>query len=198
MNDVPFRLKNDENCHCWVPVYGTLLIMISLIDLGFGVGYGAIISEVASLKQQLNESSTQLKVAGFFSSITGGLVNLGDSSLGKSAKDIVSNFHHVQMSWNLAWARIVISIFGIIAGFLLAFRIKWSPILAILFAIASLVLGFIGFVASTDVYKFLMASGIQVLAMVIGALDLLMHIIWPVLLGMKLFIARGKGLFPAW
>ena len=198
MTDVPFRYRNDENCHCWVPVFGTLLIMISLIDLGFGVGYGAIISEVALLKDQLAESSTKLKVAGFFSSLTGGLVNLGDSRLGESAKEIVSNFNHIQFSWILAWIRIAISIIGIIAGFFMCFRIRWSPVFALFVAASSMIAGFIGLIASRNVYRFLLASGMEPLSVIIGILDVLMHVVWPVLLGLKLILARGKQFFPGW
>lgn len=198
MSEKTHRYKNDENCHCWIPVFGTLLIMISFIDLGFGVGYGAIIAEVASLKDQVNSSSTSLKFAGVFSSLTGGLINLGDSSLGNSAKEIVSNFHHVEFSANMAWLRIGVSGLGIPIGFLLAFRVKWSPLLTIFIGAASLILGFIGLTSSKEVYKFLMASGIEPLAVTIGALDVVLHVVWPVLLSMKLIVAKGKGLFPAW
>lgn len=191
--------NNHNTCHCWIPVFGTLLIMIAFIDLGFGVMYGGIITEISAMREQLHSSSTSLKVAGFFRTITGGVVNIGNSNLGETAKEILSNFHHVERMAIFAWVRIFLSVYGIVIGFTLAFRWRLSPYFSLVFCVLSLGLAFAGLISSRDLYEFLSASGLLVLVGIVGFLSVMLHIVFPVVLSLKLLSARGKGFFsPKW
>lgn len=191
--------NNNKNCHCWIPVFGTLLIMIAFIDLGFGVVYGGIISEISAMREQLHSSSTSLKVAGFFRSITGGFVNLGNVGMGEAAKEVLSNFHHVERMAIFAWARMILSVYGIVIGFTLAFRWRLSPHFSLLFCVLSLGLAFAGLISSKDLYDFLSASGLTTVTAIIGFLSVMLHIVFPIVLSLKLLSARGKGFFaPSW
>ena len=191
--------NNNKSCHCWIPVFGTLLIMIAFIDLGFGVMYGGIITEISAMREQLHSSSTSLKVAGFFRTITGGVVNIGNSNLGETAKEILSNFHHVDRMAVFAWVRMFLSVYGIVIGFTLAFRWRLSPHFSIIFCVLSLGLAFAGLISSRDLYDFLSASGLLVLVGIVGFLSVMLHIVFPVVLSLKLLSARGKGFFsPKW
>lgn len=190
--------KEKNDCHCWVPVLGTILIMLSITELGFGIIFLAVLSEMASLKEQVDSKSTSLAIAGFFRSLTGGFINLGNSSEGEAVKSIVKNLHDLNLILALGIIRVGFGGIGVLLGFLLSFRLKWSPLLTVIFSALSLILGLIGMINGADLYRFLTAGGLWIPALALGTTALTLHIIWPLFLGLRLLAARKKGVFPRW
>ena len=188
----------NNTCHCWIPVLATILILFSLFDAGLSLVFGMVNAELISLQQQVEQGGTQLKVAGFLSNITGGLVNLGSTHEAQQIKDMLKGMPDLAFVSFVAWIRMWVAFAGLTMGVLFALRISWAPLGILAWAGLALVWTGVGCMSTLAFYQGLSeeASTLNILSLV--GLDVIFHIAWPVYLIIRILQARRSGQFPGW
>ena len=191
--------EHDKNtCHCWIPVLATVLILFSLFDAGYSMVLGMINGELISLQEQVEQGGTQLKVAGFLSNITGGLVNLGSSHEAEQIKELLKDMPDLAFLSTVSWVRMWLSIVGVAMGVFLAMRMSWAPLACMIWAGLTLVWTGVGSMSTVAFYQGLTAEASTLNILCLAGLDVIFHIAWPVYLVIRLLRARKSGQYPGW
>ncbi|MCH2064833.1 MAG: hypothetical protein MK194_14055 [Roseibacillus sp.] len=187
-----------DKCHCWIPVLATVLILFSLFDAGFSAVLGVINVELQSLQEQVEQGGTRLKVAGFLSHVTGGIVNLGSSYEAEQVKDILKSMPELGFLAFIAWARVWLAAAGLAMGIALAFRVSWAPLGILIWAGLALLGTGMASVSMLSFYQGLSAEASAANISFIAGLDVVFHLAWPLYLVVRLLRARRAGDYPGW
>ena len=190
--------SNNDSCHCWIPVLATVVILFSIFDAGVSAVLGMVNGELISLQQQVEEGGTRLKVAGFLSSITGGLVNLGSTHEAEQVKELLKDMPDLGFLSIIDWVRSWISILGLVCGVLFAFRVSWAPIAMLIWGGMSLVWTGVGGKSSIAFYQGLSDEASTMNILFLGGLEVFFHVVWPAYLIVRLLLARKVGGYPGW
>ena len=194
----PLDQEQRRSCTCWVPVLATILILVSLADALYGVVFGAVVGELNSLRSQVQEHSVGLGVAGLFTSLTGGLVSFGDTRLDEMIKDMVGDLPDVRVLEFMALGRLAISGLGLLLGIGLALRLRWIAWSIVIFATLNLAFGIAMLLESRVIYKIIETDTIPGDGILIFMIDVSLHIIWPLALGIRMIVGRGSGALKHW
>ena len=187
-----------KECLCWIPVLATVLILFSLFDIGFGITMGSFADELAELGDEVSSQPTGMRLAKVFRTISGGYVNLGNSVVGVQVKDLVDNLPSLWLLAVMAWGRVLISIAGFLLGWAFAFRIRFSIMSILLYSLISLGWGVLSLILSRGLYLEMMDNDILLDGVILLSLNLVFHVIWPIVLGAHIWLARRKGVFSDW
>lgn len=181
-----------KTCDCWAPVMGTMLIMIGLFDLGFGLSLSAISIELGQIAGDIHANSGLLRIGRGVSKITGGFLNLGgEVARGEIAKGILDQLPAVWFSMLMAIGRIVLSIVSILLGIALARRMRRviRPLRS--WAWVSMAWGLIAIFGGWGLYRLLLSSSGGTATTVIFIVDFGLHVAWPVVIVRRLRLERG-------
>ena len=131
-----------------------------------------------------------MNIGKFFSTITGGSVNIGDFAEGTVINQMVKDLPELWLLATLAWVRLGFSLTGIVLGCLMASRRErvFKPIM--IWAIGSIVFGIFAIISSWDIYRVLAADGVPGDSILMGTLDFGLHVIWPLFLLWRLWFVR--------
>lgn len=175
-----------------------MLIMLSIFDMLYGVVFGAVVGELGSLQTQLQDHSVGLGVAGFFSSLTGGLVSFGDTNVDQLIKGMVGDLPDMRILEGMAIGRLGASAVGMLLGIGLALRLRHIAWAVMVFTSLNLAFGVIMLLETRVVYRIIEADPIQGDAILILSIDVLLHILWPLALGIRMICGRGSGDLKHW
>jgi hypothetical protein len=175
-----------------------MLIMLSIFDMLYGVVFGAVVGELGSLQTQLQDHSVGLGVAGFFSSLTGGLVSFGDTNVDQLIKGMVGDLPDMQILEGMAIGRLGASAVGMLLGIGLALRLRHIAWAVMVFTSLNIAFGVIMLLETRVVYRIIEADPIQGDAILILSIDVLLHILWPLALGICMIRGRGSGDLKHW
>lgn len=164
----------------------------------YGVLFGALVDELASLQTEVKANAVGLGVAGFFRSITGGLINFGDSQLGAIIRPLVEKLPDLRILESMALARVVVAGIGVLLGIGLAMRLSWIAWAVAIYTTLNLAFGIVMVIEALDIYRILAADPIKGDAILIGSIDIVLHVFWPVALGLRLLAGRGTGALRKW
>ena len=78
-------------CQCWAPVIGTMLILIGVFNLAFGIAVAAASIEIGLVADEVASSSELIRIGHTMSEITGGLLKLGDAEQGAAVKEVLGS-----------------------------------------------------------------------------------------------------------
>lgn len=184
-----------KNCLCWIPVIATMLILLSMLDFGFAVSMGSLADELMELKEQVASQTTEMRVAGAFRSLSGGLVNLGDSQIGKAVTAVVDQMPSLWVMAMLAWGRVAIALVGFVLGWCLARRAAFAPKAIFIWSIVSFVWGLLTLVETRILFFALITDEVYIAAVIVVLLALSMHIFWPVFVGIRIRVGMRSGDF---
>jgi hypothetical protein len=190
--------SSEHRCACWVAVLATILILVSLADMLYGVLFGALVDELASLQSEVKDNAVGLGVAGFFRSITGGLINFGDSQLGAIVRPLVEKLPDLRTLESMALARVVVAGIGVLLGIGLAMRLSWIAWAVAIYTTLNLAFGIVMVIEALDIYRILAADPIKGDAILIGSIDVVLHVFWPLAFGLRLLAGRGTGALKKW
>ena len=182
-------------CHCWIPVMGALLIVISIADCGLAVVLGSLAEVVHQLDRQVDSHNTGMKVAGFFHGLTGGLVNLGDSQTGVRIRSLVDELPTYWVMATLAWGRVFICILGFILGWLLVWRFRFVPFTLIAWGVFSLVWGLLSVSEARVIFRSLVIEDLTMVGVLLSCLAFLLHLLWPFYVVVRMFKGIRAGDF---
>ena len=186
---------SQHKCHCWIPVVAAMLIVVSLSDAGLAIVLGSFADVVHEIRGEVNERSTEMKFAGFFSKITGGLVHLGDSQVGRAVQDVAQELPPLWMMSALAWGRVVLSALGVLFGFLLIWRLRGVPTLLVIWGCVSVVWGLLSVWEARVIFQALVIENLMLTGVVLSCLALFLHFLWPLFIGLRLFLGIRSGDF---
>lgn len=191
-------VDNEKGCHCWVAVFGTILVMISLLDLSLSAVLGSVIAELMEIHSQVIEHSTRLRVGSFFQSITGGLLSLGNTNLGESVEEIVKKLPSLNalMDWTIG--RSILAITGIVVGIMMGRNNRTWGHWFVGYGSILLICGVIGVFNTIQVYNVVSSSQLINGSLVLLLISLLIHIAWPMIFVSRMLIARGKNEIKGW
>ena len=188
----------DKCCHCWVAVFGTILVMLSLLDLSLSAVLGSVIAELMEIHGEVVEHSTRLRVGSFFQSVTGGLLSLGNTNLGESVEEIVKKLPslNVLMDWTIG--RSILAFAGVLVGIMMARNsYPWGRWF-VLYGILLLACGVFGVFNTIQVYKVVSTSQLINGSLILLIVSLLIHVAWPMVFLSRMLIARGKNEIKGW
>ncbi|MDG2031853.1 MAG: hypothetical protein P8J45_12685 [Phycisphaerales bacterium] len=185
----------DHNCHCWIPVIAALLIVVSLSDGGLAIVLGSFADVVHEIRGEVSERSNEMRVAGFFSKITGGLVHLGDSQVGKAVQKVADELPPLWMMSTLAWGRVVLSSLGVLFGFLLAWRVRGIAVSLVVWGLISVLWGLLSVFEARVIFQALVIEDLMLTGVVLSCLALFLHFLWPLFIAVRLFKGIRAGDF---
>ena len=189
---------DDKCCHCWIAVFGTILVMLSLLDLALSAVLGSVIAELMEIHGEVVEHSTRLRVGSFFQSISGGLLSLGNTNLGESVEEIVKKLASLNalMDWTIG--RSILAFAGVLVGILMGRnRYPWGRWF-VLYGILLLACGIFGVFNTIQVYNVVSTSQLINGSSALLVVSLLVHIAWPMVFVSRIMIARGKHEVNGW
>ena len=195
MTDISRTSSERGCCRCWIPVVGALLVVISIADCGLAIVLGSFADLVHDLKQQVEDSSTEMSVAGIFRRLTGGLVNLGDSQAGLAVRNVADELPSYWVMATLAWGRVGICVAGFVFGWLLCWRVRFVPTSLITWGIFSLVWGLLSVSEARVIFRALLVEDLTIVGVVLSALATFLHFIWPLFIVIRMFIGIRAGDF---
>ena len=187
-----------NSCQCWIPVVATVLILFSIFDSGFAILMGSFAELLLELSHRVHAHGAEMSIGKFFSTISGGSVNIGDFTEGTVIKEMVKDLPELWLLATLAWIRLGFSLTGLVLGCLMASRREkaFKPI--VIWAIGSILFGIFAIISSWDIYRVLAADGVPGDAILMGTLDFGLHAIWPLFLIWRLWFARrDRAVFDA-
>ena len=186
--------SSDKRCHCWIPVMATMLILLGLFDAGLSLVMGGVATELDSLRQEVESSSTDMHIGKFFNVVSGGLVNVGKFAEGTLIKELVQGLPALWWMAMLAWSRLLLSLVGFALGWCLVWRKSFCIRLLLIWSVISVGLFFVELFSSLDLIRLVYAEtgvwGFCVLAF----LNLGLHLVWPAVVFWKFRSAGVKDL----
>jgi hypothetical protein len=188
-------MQADHKCHCWIPVVASLLIVVSLSDAGLAIVLGSFADVVHEIRGEVNERSTEMDFASFFNKVTGGLVHLGDSQVGKAVQQVAHELPPLWMMSTLAWGRVVLSALGVIFGFLLVWRVRGVPTFLVIWGLVSVVWGLLSVFEARVIFQALVIENLMLTGVVLSSLALFLHFLWPLFIAVRLFRGIRAGDF---
>lgn len=186
------KKADSKNCKCWIPVVATILILFSIFDSAFAILMGTFAEVLMELSHRVYEHGTAMHVGKFFSTISGGSVNVGNFSEGVIVKEIVKDLPDLWILAILAWVRLGISLTGLVLGWLLVLRRESIFMPIVIWAITSLLFGIFAIIFSWDIYRVLAADSVPADSLLLGGLDIGLHVIWPLFLIWRFWWARPR------
>ncbi len=178
-----------KSCACWAPVVGTMLILIGLFDLGFGSALAAASIELGHLAGAIEASSGLIKVGHALSQVTGGLLQFGSAEQGTVVKELLGELPPVWVSMLLAIGRVILSLAAVLLGIALARRTRRALLPLSRWALIACGWGVISMLFSIGLYQFIgRTTGVAAAGMTV-TLDLLLHVIWPLVVLYRIRIA---------
>lgn len=187
-----------NGCRCWISVLATVFILFSIFDIGFGVLSGSVADAIAELGDEVSSEKTGMRIAKVFRTLTDGYVNLGRSAIGAQIEQLVKDLPSLWMLAVFAWGRVLLSIIGLLLGCAFAMRWRTSLQAILVYALVSLIWGVASLIYSQGVYTVMFDNGAAIDAIIVYALNLLFHVIWPVFLGITIWKGRRSGAFSDW
>ena len=187
-----------KECMCWIPVLATVMILFSAFDIGFGVTMGSFADELMDLGEEVSSQKTGLRVARVFRTLSGGLVNLGNSAVGVQVKDLVESLPPLWVLALIAWVRVLLAIIGFLLGWAFAFRIRYVIPAILVYSAGSIIWEIVSLIVSRGLYSAMSENGIELDMWILLILNLFFHIVWPLYLGIRIWKAKRDGVFTAW
>lgn len=182
-------------CHCWMPVMAALLIVISLSDCGLAIVLGSLADVVHDVSSQVEDRHTEMRIAGFFSTMTGGLVHLGDSQVGTAIRDISNELPPYWMMVTLAWGRVVLSVLGVLLGVLLIWRLSWLPLVLMGWGLLSVLWGLLSVFEARVIFQALVIEDLMLTGVILSGLALFLHLLWPLYVTLRTWKGKRSGDF---
>ena len=178
------------NCQCWAPVIGTMLILIGVFNLGFGIAVAAASIEIGLVADEVASSSELIRIGHTMSEITGGLLHLGDAEQGAAVKEVLGSIPPVWISVVLAIGQGLLSAAAIVLGAALIRRnARILPLLG-KWGIVAAAWGVVAMFASIGTYRFIdITTGGLATTITVG-LSLILHVVWP---GIIIWKVREEG-----
>lgn len=190
--------RPQHQCHCWIPVLATVLILFSAFDIGFGIAFGSFADELAELGEQVESEKTGMRVANIFRTLSGGLVNLGNSALGVQIRELVAALPPLWLLALVAWVRVLLAICGFVLGWALAFRLRFSVPVIPIYALASICWSAFSLFVSRELYYSMYSNDVLLDMWILLILNLFFHMLWPGYLGLRIWTAKRSGDLAAW
>ncbi|MEC7351957.1 MAG: hypothetical protein VYD99_02440 [Planctomycetota bacterium] len=177
---MPNHDSSDSNpCQCWIPVMATMLILLGLFNAGFALLMGGVATELDSLREQVLSSSSDMKIGKFFNVVSGGLLSVGQYAEGKIVKGIVEGLPPLWWMAMLSWARVLISLVAFALGWCVVVRRPLAFRLLPFWAALSSVLFVFSLFSSFDVIRLVYVETGLLLVLLLGILDIGLHLVWP-------------------
>ena len=177
-------------CQCWAPVIGTMLILIGVFNLGFGIAVAAASIEIGLVADEVASSSELIHIGQTMSEITGGLLKLGEAEQGAAVKEVLGSIPPVWISVVLAIGQGLLSAAAIVLGAALIRRnARILPLLG-KWGIIAATWGVVAMLASIGTYRFIdITTGGLATTITVG-LSLILHVVWP---GIIIWKVRAEG-----
>ena len=173
------RTATEHGCRCWIPVIATMLILLGLFDSGLSLVMGGLATELDSLREQVEDSATDMHIGKFFNVISGGLVNVGKFAEGTVIKQIVEELPALWWMATLAWSRLLISLAGFGLGWYLVLRRSACVRLLMIWSAVSAGFFFVELFSSFDLINLVYVEGGIWSICVLAFLNVGLHLVWP-------------------
>ncbi len=192
--------SSDENrcCHCWVAVFGTILVMLSILDISLSAVMGSAIAELMEIHGEVLKHSGRLRVGSFFQTITGGLLSLGNTNLGESVEEVVKKLPSLNLIMDWTIGRSIFGLFGIVVGVMMARNSTSWGRWYVAYGVVLLLCGVFGIFNTVRVYKAVSTSELINGATILFTVSILIHIVWPMIFVSRMLIAKGKNEIKGW
>lgn len=172
----------------------TMLILLGLFDAGLSLVMGGLATELDALRQQVENSSTDMHIGKFFNVLSGGLVNVGKFAEGTAIKEIVKELPALWWMAILAWSRLLLSLIGFSLGWCLVSKKAFCVRLLLVWSAVSAGFFFVELFSSFDLIRLVYAEAGLWGFFVLAFLNIGLHLVWPTYVFWKVRLDGTKDL----
>ena len=185
---------NRNECKCWIPVLGTVLVLFSLFDMMFSFGLASFAEQLAAMSNEVEAHKTSLGFANVFTHLTGGMVHLGQSAESDIIRLLVAALPPLWWVISVSWVRVGLAIGGVVLGLAFAREKMWSIKFILLWSVVSLLWGLIAIFGSSAMYGAVLSAP-SVGGAIVFLFDFGFHVLWPACLGGRVLWELRRGGF---